>query len=346
MLEDIQARIDSAKAEMGQERLSVLNDLFDAHQHLPDGVDARRFRADRPSMMGVMDELEGMHTFIERSRAQQERYIVKPYSLPLLDSSRARAIFAMTEKLLPVLREFYRERLTGPVSVEEILEKAPEPENVVRDALYMISEAHAVICGRSTNFPYELGTVAHIEEGVLQRQSFAEVFCQYYDQHINNVRVADSFPGSWLELGEGGNEALSILSAFSASSRKLERLDFLDEAENSLLREIDVALSMGLFSLAIMGIRALIDSFAQRHVPGHKTFAGSLKAMQQGGIISGWQSELLLKVFDAGSAVMHRSHRPSRQDVDDCIQIYVHIILADRELRPRADGLAERTPPR
>lgn len=346
MLEDIQGRISRAKAELGEERLAVLNELFDAHQHLPDGVDARRFRADRPSKMGVMDELEGMHSFIGRSREQHERYIIKPYSLPLLDSGRARAIFSMTEKLLPILREFYRERLTDPVSIEEILDRGLEPEDVVRDALYMISETHIVIHGRSNNFPYEAGTVAYVEEGVLRRQSFAEVFCQYYDQHIGNRHVADSFPGMWSGLGENGIESLSILAACSVSSERVECLEFLDDAEKLLLQEVEAALQKGLFSLSMMGIRALIDYFVQKHVSDLGNFTRSLEAMQAKDIISGRQAKLLEPVFDAGSAAMHRGYVPSKEVVKTCIDVYAHIVRGERHLMPQVESIARQTPPR
>lgn len=345
MLEDIQERIDRAKAELGETKLAILNEIFDACQDLPDGICAKRFRADRPTLINDMNALEGMHTLIERSR-DQERYLVKPYALPLLDTGRAKAILAMADRLLPILQGIYRDRLTGSVSVEEILGTGLGPDDVLLDALYMISEAHGIFGGRSNHFPYESGTTTTVVEDVLQLQSCMEIFSRYYDQHIGNRHVADSFPGMWSGLGETGIESLSILTACSVSSERVDCLEFLDDAEKLLLQEVEVALQKGLFSLSMMGIRALIDYFVQKHVSDLGNFTRSLEVMQAQQIISGRQAKLLEPVFDAGSAAMHRGYVPSKEVVKTCIDVYAHIVRGERHLMSQAESIARQTPPR
>lgn len=345
MLKDIQEHIDRAKAELGETKLAILNEIFDACQDLPDGISAKRFRADRPSLINDMNALEGMHTLIERSR-DKDRYLIKPYALPLLDSDRARAILAMADRLLLIFQEIYHERFTDSVPVEEILGKKLGSEDVVLDALYMISEAHGIFGGRSNHFPYESGATTTVVEDVLQLQSCVEIFSRYYEQHIGNRHVAESFPGMWSGLGESSIESLSILSACSVFSEKLGCIEFLDEAEKSLLQEVETALQKGLLSLSMMGIRALVDYFVQKHVSDHKNFTNSLEAIQTAEIISGRQAKLLAPVFDAGSAAMHRGYQPSREVVEKCIEVYAYIVRGERHLMSQVESIARQTPPR
>lgn len=345
MLEDIQGRISKAKAELGETKLAILNEVFDACQDLPDGISAKRFRADRPSLINDMNALEGMHTLIERSR-DKDRYLIKPYALPLLDSGRAMAILAMADKLLPIFQDIYRERFTDSIPVEEILGKGLEPADVVLDALYMISEAHGIFGGQSDHFPYEPASTTTVREEVLLMQSCVEIFSRYYDQHIGNHHVADSFPGMWSGLAESSIESLSILSACSVSSEKLGCIEFLDEAEKLLLQEVEAALKKGLLSLSMMGIRALIDYFVQKHVSDLGNFTRSLEAMQAKDIISGRQAKLLEPVFDAGSAAMHRGYVPSKEVVKTCVDVYAHIVRGERHLMPQVESIARQTPPR
>ncbi len=340
----VEDRIRKAREGIGEKKLHILSASFDRIESFPEGIGAVRFRADNEDWISELNELESIPSLVDRSRDQDDLYRIKPYALPLIDSDRAKRIVSTCEEILPGLKSLYRDRLGSAVAVEEILELSNEDQFVVLDAVYMMTELHGLIGGGQRGFPYLQGATTILFEDILQAESCLDVMTQYYDQHISDV------PKTQLVIWPSDSYQLSrlpsIISACETDAGRLECVDFLDDAEKHILLEVDQALNAGLSALSVMGIRALFDCFVQKHVPNHRNFTSGLEALIESGIISARQAELIRPAFELGSATMHRGHIPSRDDVIDCINIYSHLVKAERDLRGRAEGVAVRTPPR
>ncbi|BFM20348.1 hypothetical protein R50076_13970 [Gilvimarinus japonicus] len=95
-----------------------------------------------------------------------------------------------------------------------------------------------------------------------------------------------------------------------------------------LINEIYIALQNGISRLAIMGIRALVETIMIKKVGDHNAFSKNMDRFQEGGYISPTQREALDAVLEAGHATIHRAYRPSAQQVQAAIDIVENIIEA------------------
>lgn len=119
-----------------------------------------------------------------------------------------------------------------------------------------------------------------------------------------------------------------------------------DFAVTSLLMEIYNALNIGALRLTLMGIRALLETVMITRVGDQGSFKKNLERFCKEGDISQSESTMLLSVIEAGSAVIHRQHSPSREDLTACLDMaeaFVKRIYFDGA---RAAELRVRTPRR
>jgi hypothetical protein len=93
----------------------------------------------------------------------------------------------------------------------------------------------------------------------------------------------------------------------------------LDEVTMLLFWEVYQAISLGLRSLAIMGLRTIIDKYANDTIGDIGGFAKKLKRLKDDNFINSAQYELLEIVIDVGSAAAHRGHRPDKQHLIACL---------------------------
>lgn len=346
MTDEVKQRIQRYKESLGEQKLIILDALFDATESLEKGVEARRFRADHPEWFDGLRELEGIHTLLDRSYDEYDRYRVKPYALPLLSSRRALDLLGVMDGLLPQLQKIYRERLDGPVPIEELEALTIADKSVLHDVLYMMCEAHDFLGSRSAGFPTSAESYTHIQESVLQKSSSLENLTCYYDSIPASL---NTMPAASALSGFQGVEPIELPSIFDACEIKdgaPEWLALLDEPERKMLLEVDKALKTRLRALSVMGIRALFDLFVQKHIKDSRNFKGSLEALKGRGYISAKQEKLIAVVFDVGSATMHRGHYPSVEDVETCVSVYGHIIKIERELRAKVEKMEKATPSR
>lgn len=346
MNEELDRRIVHYKKALGEQKLRMLDVLFDAISHLPEGVSAMRFRADHPDWIAGLDELQSKHNLIERSNDRLDLYRVKPYILPLVGSPRAKAILEAMERLLPHLKEIYIDRLDEKVTVKEFEDLKVAELDVLHDALYMMVESYGFFGGRTNDFPESADSSTIIREAVLEVDSCLNELTRYYDTKPYGLSAMLAISS----LADFDNreriELPSIIGACGARSGAAESLHLLDEQEKRMLVEVDEALNAGLCALSVMGIRALFDMFVHKHVRDMGSFSRSLSVLQESGHLSGRQADLISPVFDLGSATMHRGYYPSAEDVRVCVEIYGHIIRQERSLISDAEGMKGRVPQR
>jgi hypothetical protein len=110
--------------------------------------------------------------------------------------------------------------------------------------------------------------------------------------------------------------------------------------------EIYTALHADSRRLAMMGARAAIDMAIARMVGGDPlNFTAGLDALEAANRMTADDRQLIEAAFDAGSAAMHRGHRPDEDDVNTAIDIVERIVHAE-VLKKKAKALADATPKR
>ncbi|WP_415878554.1 DUF4145 domain-containing protein [Methylomonas sp. TEB] len=100
----------------------------------------------------------------------------------------------------------------------------------------------------------------------------------------------------------------------------------LEETYMVLFWEVYQAAALGLNSLAMMGIRAIIDKFALDKIGDIGGFAKKLNTLLNAKIINADQHALLEVVVDAGNASAHRGYKPDNNHVKICLQIIEQLI--------------------
>ncbi len=113
-----------------------------------------------------------------------------------------------------------------------------------------------------------------------------------------------------------------------------------------LLGEVYNAMHSDSRSIAMMGARAIIETAMVSKVGDKRTFASHLKAMEAAGLLSKSAVTFLEVALDAGSASMHRAHRPSRQDLDTVMDIVENFLQSLFVLEKATKDLKASTPQR
>ena len=124
--------------------------------------------------------------------------------------------------------------------------------------------------------------------------------------------------------------------------------DWLRELEyptQVLLNEVYSALDTGTYSVALMGIRAVLDVWVSSQTSGRDGFPQKLNELARLGTLSAQQLEVLESTFDAGSAAAHRGYGPSLADALAATEA-VENVLHQHFLFPRIAKLKSNTPPR
>lgn len=88
------------------------------------------------------------------------------------------------------------------------------------------------------------------------------------------------------------------------------------DPKSPLLNEIYSALSTDSLRLAALGLRALLEHvMVEQNHSDAGSFSNNVEAFMKAGHISANQRSALVKILDFGSAVMHRGHAPTREQV-------------------------------
>ncbi len=124
--------------------------------------------------------------------------------------------------------------------------------------------------------------------------------------------------------------------------------DWLHELEDplrALLAEVYAALDAGMYAIALMGVRSVLDVWVSDRTTDRNDFPRKLKELVTDGALSAQQVEILESTFDAGSAAAHRGFRPKPHDAIAATEA-VENLLHQYVLLPRIAKLKTNTPPR
>lgn len=117
---------------------------------------------------------------------------------------------------------------------------------------------------------------------------------------------------------------------FSYDSLKDRKWSFnLPKEDMLLFFEVIAAWENGLFTLALSGIRTLIDRYIVNKVGDVGTFQSKLKKMLEEKHLNKKQYELLATIIEGGNAAGHRGFRPKKEMLDNFLQIVEEIISLD-----------------
>lgn len=129
-------------------------------------------------------------------------------------------------------------------------------------------------------------------------------------------------------------------------SRKKPRwFDDLPQEYKPLLNEIYAAVQVDSRSLALMGLRAILDLFISKKIPNNTGFAKGLDALLKKNFITPQSKETLLAAIDAGNAAAHRAYCPTAEILNTVMDIVEHLLQYDL-LAKTVDGLKSSTPKR
>lgn len=125
-------------------------------------------------------------------------------------------------------------------------------------------------------------------------------------------------------------------------------LELGNEEENvhALLKEIYIALQNNQRALAAMGIRALLEHIMISKCGDNGSFARNLEQFEAAGFVSKTQRESLDTILEAGHATIHRSFRPSKDDLITLIDIAESIVEGVYIHGPKVERLKKRIPRR
>lgn len=119
----------------------------------------------------------------------------------------------------------------------------------------------------------------------------------------------------------------------------------LEESDMTLFWEIYTAMAQGLCTIAMMGVRAIVDRYANKVVGDIGGFEKKLNRLQELGHISNAQFEQLRIVVDAGSAASHRGKSYTRDHVRASLDVVESILVRER-FGVAVEKLRHATPPR
>lgn len=113
----------------------------------------------------------------------------------------------------------------------------------------------------------------------------------------------------------------------------------------SLLSEIYSALHADSRSLAMMGLRTLIDVFMARKLHDSLRFEDALNELVKQNYITNHSREIIEAAVEAGHAAAHRAHKPTEEQLNAVMDIVENLIQHDL-LSESAEKLRKTTPPR
>lgn len=120
----------------------------------------------------------------------------------------------------------------------------------------------------------------------------------------------------------------------------------LPNPEYRLSSEIYIALHAEALSLAMMGIRALLDMYIVRKIGDVGPFKEKLKRLQERGFLSAAQLVQIEPTLSAGHAAVHRGFSPSKETVAftlDVVEALLHQDLLGTRSEEIGAGIPQKT---
>lgn len=113
-----------------------------------------------------------------------------------------------------------------------------------------------------------------------------------------------------------------------------------------LMGEVYTALNADCRSLALMGVRTLVDLLLVNKIGDVGTFAAKLQELENQKFISEHSRKILEAAVDAGNAAAHRGHKPTPQELNQVMDIVENLLQSVYIFPKAAATIASSTPPR
>ncbi len=319
------------------ERLSpkekhILELLLGEGQSSDELTSAKRFRVDNYSDLGVIEALVSRRLIIESNG----RYRVSVLALSDLESADAKGLMIKAERLWQAYREQYKQNLEEMVVLSVVAKHAGiDVDSASRTLVYMME------------VPWYSGSQSSAER-LYEAVGPREIVLKYetFSAYLDEVRA-------WGGTPHGVPIALDSLLVNKSLSTRLESkplpswIDKLPEHACSLLKEVYVAESQGLMTLAAMGVRGVIDAVCWDVLGGdYGNFPTKLKKLLDERHLSPAQHEALTAVVAAGNAASHQGYTPDLESLQTMIQALQHMLESIYVLEISAQSLRDKTPER
>jgi len=190
---DFKEEIKETYEVLGKENISCLISLFNEMDGKPPCVNKKRYRANNPDQISILDYLEqSAHLITTKAIEAKQFYHLRPYAIPLIREQKAQKLLQLMCKIYECFAVFYKERLDESVTRDEILKTVDVPDEEALEALSYFQDTHSVQGSWGKGFPYEEGSHINISEDVILKESFLEVLTDYYRWHFINQNDENS----------------------------------------------------------------------------------------------------------------------------------------------------------
>lgn len=132
----------------------------------------------------------------------------------------------------------------------------------------------------------------------------------------------------------------------SIDGDKMISIIWMPEFVTRLIPEIYTALHSKSYSLAAMGVRALLESIMIQQVGDKGSFKKNMASFHDSGSISARQKTILEDTLEIGHGAIHRGYIPSRSDIVNALDIVEGLIETIYIDEAKAQALKKRVPPK
>jgi AraC-like DNA-binding protein len=301
-------------------------------------VDAISFRADHEGFRPAIRRLCQLR-YVDEDNSSQT-YVPTVLGLKEVGSADCVRVLNLGTTLLNVFREHYRskaKRKTNLLLKDLSLRLGIERTELNFSMWLLASFLNSTLAGRSTNLDDEDAYVLPGEAvyDYPSVDSIIAIYEGYRDQALQSTYALPR-PSSSPPTRQP-TEALF----------ERELVDRLPQGIRQVIAEIDVAVSIKLTCLAVMGLRAVLDIFATELVGGDMGgFQQKIRLLKEKKLLHDRQIEILEAALEVGHAAAHRMHVPSDDQCRQVLGIVAHLLREHYLLAPDAKKLKDSAPQR
>ncbi len=301
-------------------------------------VDAVTFRADHEDLRPVIRRLCQLR-YVDEDNGSQT-YAPTVLGLKEVQSSDCTRVLELGAALLSLFREHYRNKETRKSSLT--FSDLAARLNIDRAELnfsmrLLTSLLNPTLAGRSTSPD---GEDAYVLPGETvydypSVDSIVAIYEGYRDQALQNTFALPPLDGP------------PVTKRPSISLFEKELVDRLPEGMRQFLAEIEIAVSTKLTCLTVMGLRAVLDFYANELVGGDKGgFQQKIRLLKENNLLHDRQIEILEAALEVGHAATHRMHVPTEERCRQVLEIVAHLLREHYLITPDARKLRDSTPQR
>lgn len=301
-------------------------------------VDAISFRADHEELRQVIRRLCQLR-YVDEDLSSQN-YVPTVLALKEVGSEECSRVLTLGTRLLDIFREHYRskERRRTNLPLKDLAKRLEIERAELNFSMWLLATLlNPTLSGRSTNLEDEDAYVLPAE-AVYDYPNVESVIALY-------ERYRDQALQSTFALPVLGNPIPNRRPSEAFFEKEL--VDRLPEGIRLVLAEIETAVSARLTCLAVMGLRAVLDIFANELVGGDKGgFQQKIRLLKENNLLHDRQIEILEAALEVGHAAAHRMHIPSEDECRQVLEIVSHLLREHYLIAPNARKLRDSAPQR